>query len=290
MLHRLLVQLQRFGIVILRGVPTTHTADADCTLRHFVRALAQGEGLRNTFYGATWDVMNRRDSRNVAYTDLNLGLHMDLLYFSQPPRFQLLHCLRNRVQGGGSYFVDAFAAAASMYRSQRPHAEALAAAPLLYEYDNDGRHLAHAHPVLPAPRVGAGAGAGAGREQSGVRWSALDTAVNWSPPFQAPQPALEPGGPTETKLYAALAAYEKTLDEPHRRFDYQLQEGDMVVFDNRRVLHARTAFRDYTDEERRANGVPPPIEGEPSRWLKGGYMDGETVWDRLVMLHRELHE
>lgn len=34
-----------------------------------------------------------------------------LSYMALPPRFQLLHCLRNRVYGGASYFVDSFAAA-----------------------------------------------------------------------------------------------------------------------------------------------------------------------------------
>jgi alpha-ketoglutarate-dependent taurine dioxygenase len=45
-----------------------------------------------------------------------------------------------------------------------------------------------------------------------------------------------------------------------------MKEGDLVFFDNRRVLHAR---REY---------------GEGERWLKGCYLDGEVVWDRLATL------
>jgi alpha-ketoglutarate-dependent taurine dioxygenase len=60
-----------------------------------------------------------------------------------------------------------------------------------------------------------------------------------------------------------------------------MKEGDLIMFDNRRVLHARRAFRDWTVEERTANGVEI-TEGEPTRWLKGCYLDMDVVWERLV--------
>ena len=66
-----------------------------------------------------------------------------------------------------------------------------------------------------------------------------------------------------------------------------MEEGDLVLFDNRRVLHARRAFRDLTEEERAERGVKV-VEGEPSRWLKGCYLDGEVVWDKLTTLSRKL--
>ena len=35
--------------------------------------------IRPTFYGLVWDVKNKRNSKNIAYTNLNLGFHMDIL-------------------------------------------------------------------------------------------------------------------------------------------------------------------------------------------------------------------
>lgn len=55
------------------------------------------------------------------------------------------------------------------------------------------------------------------------------------------------------------------------RFDYTLKEGDAVVFDNRRVLHARTAFHDGNDVE---------DQPEVNRWLKGCYVEADSVLDR----------
>ncbi len=75
-LLRLLEQLQVDGLAVVRGPPTNKTSNKECALRE----LAESVGLlRNTFYGETWDVRNVPNSKNVAYTNLNLGLHVDLL-------------------------------------------------------------------------------------------------------------------------------------------------------------------------------------------------------------------
>lgn len=75
-MYDMLRQLHRFGIVVIKGVPTERTSDEDCTLREVMGHIGD---LRNTFYGETWNVKNVANSKNVAYTNLNLGLHMDLL-------------------------------------------------------------------------------------------------------------------------------------------------------------------------------------------------------------------
>ena len=76
-LRQMLRVLQSKGIVMIKGVPTVETSDERCTLREVVEWIGH---LRKTFYGDTWDVINlKSDSRNVAYTDKDLGLHMDLL-------------------------------------------------------------------------------------------------------------------------------------------------------------------------------------------------------------------
>lgn len=61
---------------------------------------------------------------------------------------------------------------------------------------------------------------------------------------------------------------------------YTLKEGDAVLFDNRRVLHARTAFYDRGDGDR-AGDVK---EGEPNRWLKGCYLEADRIMDRRRVL------
>lgn len=74
-------QLRREGLVFFTGVPTEETSDAKCELRKLAMRLGE---IRKTFYGETWDVRNVRNSKNIAYTNLDLGLHMDLLCVLPP--------------------------------------------------------------------------------------------------------------------------------------------------------------------------------------------------------------
>ena len=75
MLKKILEQLQVHGIVVLAKVPTEHASGVDM-LKLFAEQIGR---IRQTFYGELWDVKNKPNSTNVAYTALNLGLHMDLM-------------------------------------------------------------------------------------------------------------------------------------------------------------------------------------------------------------------
>lgn len=181
-------------------------------------------------------------------------------YFENPPQIQLLHCLRNRVvSGGDSYFVDAFRAAYRLKHRMPVWWDLLTKAQIPYHYKNDKHHFEFSHPVF----------------QLGLRPQgdpdgnppAFLRHVNWSPPFQAPLPTFG-----SKRVLDAMAAFDKELRRPEVEYKTRMQEGDLVIFDNRRILHARTAF------------VEPLMSAEPSRWLKGGYVDGDAAWDILRVL------
>lgn len=72
-----ITQLSQFGLLFVSGVPNIETSNEACELRKLAGRFGE---LRHTFYGELWDVKNVRNSKNVAYTNLDLGLHMDLLY------------------------------------------------------------------------------------------------------------------------------------------------------------------------------------------------------------------
>lgn len=66
----------------------------------------------------------------------------------------------------------------------------------------------------------------------------------------------------------AMSEFEAELEKEEGRFELKLEKGDAVIFDNRRVLHARREFEETEG-----------MEGE-ERWLKGCYVDGDAGWDR----------
>ncbi|KAH8114242.1 Clavaminate synthase-like protein [Phellopilus nigrolimitatus] len=249
-------QLLRYGLVFIRDVPATETSDEKCELRVLGEKLGK---IRKTFYGETWDVRNIRNSKNIAYTNLDLGLHMDLLYFKEPPRYQILHCLRNRVRGGHSIFVDALHAAHQLHDASPDAFALLSETPVPFHYINDGHHLHNSHPTFKSER------------HPSQKSPALLSSVNYSPPFQAPLPASTPPA-----FYRALETYAARINDPQNCFTHLLREGDAVVFDNRRVLHGRTAFFEERQHE--------SDDGETNRWLKGCYLEEDPVLDRMRVL------
>jgi len=72
-----MTQLSQVGLLFVTGVPNTESSNQTCELRTLAQLFGE---IRDTFYGELWDVKNVRNSRNIAYTNLDLGLHMDLLY------------------------------------------------------------------------------------------------------------------------------------------------------------------------------------------------------------------
>lgn len=71
-----ITQLTRYGLLFVSAVPNERTTNEECELRKLGQRFGE---LRTTFYGETWDVKNVKNSRNIAYTNVDLGLHMDLL-------------------------------------------------------------------------------------------------------------------------------------------------------------------------------------------------------------------
>ena len=267
-----ITQLERDGLAFIQDVPNAETSNGTCELRRVAEAFGE---IRHTFYGPLWDVKNIKNSRNIAYTNLDLGLHMDLLlvsfdsgcfcvlyspetrYFQHPPRYQLLHCLRNRVQGGSSIFVDALNAATTLRTLYPSYFDILTTTPVSFHYINDGHHLHYDHPTIQL---------GVFPDESGVHPIEF---VNYSPPFQAPLHVSTP-----PQFYDALEKFVEILESPENRFEYLLKEGHVAVFDNRRVLHARTAFTSKNLED----------DGDSDRWLKGCYIEADAVSDRARVL------
>ncbi|KIJ06601.1 gamma-butyrobetaine dioxygenase, partial [Paxillus involutus ATCC 200175] len=211
-----ITQLTQFGLLFITGVPNEQTSDETCEVRKLVNTFGE---IRSTFYGELWDVKTRRNSPNIAYTDLDLGLHMDLVYFQHPPRYQILHCVRNRVVGGSSVFADGLHAASTLRESHPTDFDVLTTTLVPFHYINDGHHLHYEHPTI-------------GLETHLSPNASTSTPLpikhlKYSPPFQAPLATSTP-----PSFYTALGKFSALLDDPASRMEYTLREGDAVLFDN----------------------------------------------------------
>ncbi|KAF2270510.1 Clavaminate synthase-like protein [Lojkania enalia] len=247
-----LSHLHKYGLLFLRNVPESEQSVVDIAGRIGT--------LKDTFYGRTWDVKSKPEAENIAYTQQFLGLHMDLLYTSNPPHLQLLHSLRARAPRGESFFSDSFYAAHRLHVSSAFHFRTLCTFPVTYHYHHPNYHYHFTRPTIelfPYPKYSEPTNLAINR-------------INWSPPFQGPFEARI-GGENQTALgnyLAAAHAFEKLLSAEENLYEYRLEEGECVIFDNRRVLHARRAF--------------DASKGE--RWLKGAYVDDDVFFSKLRVL------
>ncbi|KAH0254427.1 Clavaminate synthase-like protein, partial [Aureobasidium melanogenum] len=256
-LFDLLQQLQMYGLVFIKNVPEAESS---------VISTANRIGpLKNTFYGETWDVRSVSNAKNVAYTDVNLGFHMDLLYMQQPPRLQLLHCLRASEQGGVSLFSDAYRAVQQLYNMDYAAFKALTDTPVNFHYDNDNHHYFRSRRTFQLRE-------GVTRLPKNVSkvYNYLD-AVNWAPPFQAPFHHTEGDVKFAKSMrtwHEAAQTFRDLTELDWNVYKRQMAPGECVIFDNRRVLHARTAF---------AGG---------ERWLRGAYLDDDPYLSKMRVLQR----
>lgn len=220
-LWKMLCQLSDHGLSLIKHVPTD---DEENVLKV---ARLMGPQLE-TIYGVTFDVCSVPDPINIAYSNVHLGFHMDLMYYESPPGLQLLHCLRfdPEVEGGESLFLDVFHVAEEL-RKQFPD-----------DFDNLVRipgtfqkiHFERDYPVKLVYK----------RPHIVLNPDNEIVAVNWSPAFEGPlcvpEEDVEP-------YFKAYRRFTKLIDESPIKKTVPLEPGDLVCFNNRRVLHGRNSFK-----------------------------------------------
>ena len=240
--------LVRFGIARLRGC----LLDPDFNIELAGRIGA----IRDTNFGHIWDVKadvemaGQADTNSTANTNLRLGPHTDLPTRETPPGFQFLHCVINEVDGGYSTMADG-AAVVDALRDEHPeHYDALTT--LNWIFFNRGPGIDH-------------------------RWSGpfIDHGVAGSPlTLRAfyPVRAFPDMAPVDQpRAYAAMQVFSQMAASPRFQIAYPFVPGDLVAFDNRRILHGRDAF-----------------ESGGRRHLRGMYIDHDEIKSTARAISRKL--
>jgi gamma-butyrobetaine dioxygenase len=231
----------RTGLVVLRGVETTP--------RRVLDVAASFGFVRDTNYGELFDVRIEANPVNLAFTDLPITPHTDNPYRDPVPTLQILHCLSNATQGGDSGFVDGFGAA-HVLRDENPDAfDVLSRIEVTYTFSSADAELSATRPMIgldPYGRV---------RE---IRFN-----------NRSMQPVRLRPADAEV-FYDAYRAFADVLNRPQQQVVLRMQPGDCVIFDNTRLLHARTGFEGPAGE----------------RHLQGCYADLDGLESTLAVLRR----
>ncbi|XP_075423404.1 gamma-butyrobetaine dioxygenase isoform X2 [Ascaphus truei] len=246
--YQWLCALRKVGVVLLDGAPAKQGE---------LVTLGKRIGfMRLTFYGNTWQVQDKVDANNVAYTSGKLSFHTDYPALQYPPGVQFLHCLKQAETGGESELVDGFYVCNKL-REQNPEAFNILTSAQI-DFTDTGvdycdfslqskQRIIELDPNGKLLRI---------NFNNATRDSVLDMPAEKVQPF-----------------YASLREFVDVMNTPENTFCYKMKPGQVVTFDNWRILHGRRSYQ--------------PSMGM-SRHLEGSYLDWDVVMSRMRSLKRKL--
>ena len=229
------------GIAIVKNTPTKKESAFP--------VLNRISHTRETFFKTPFEVINIPKPNNSAYSAHALNNHMDLPWFETPPGYQFLHCLINSADGGDSSAVDGFAVADYLRKNEKEIFETLVSVPLKFrdkDYTQESIRGFHA-PAISLTKDS---------DYNDIRFSV------------ATMDALDCHPDIMDKVYKAHHKFGNLLHNDKFQIKFRLNPGDIFSFNNRRVLHGRTAF--------------DPNSGR--RHLQGYYIDRDEIIGRLNYL------
>jgi alpha-ketoglutarate-dependent taurine dioxygenase len=237
-------RLLQDGIAFLSNVPATEAG--------ILEGAALIGRVSETNYGLVFDVRSVPQPENLAYSDLGLGLHTDNPYREPVPGYQALHVLVASPDGGESLFGDGFAIAEHMRAAFPDDFAVLARIEVPFLYRSKDAELYAERPLIQLTCAGeVGAVHYNSRSIAPLRLSARDA------------------GP----FYTAYRRFAGLLRDPRFHLKFRMRDGDLVVFDNQRTMHGRTAFS----------------SSRHPRHLRGCYLTRDSVYSAAAILRRESH-
>ncbi len=234
--------VRTYGICLLRNVP----ADASET-----KKLAEMVGyIRETHYGDIFEIISTPNPTLVANQPVPLRPHTDENWRNTLVGVMIFHTIRASEDGGGaSVMTDGFKLAEELKRVDPDAYELLSNVPIPHRRFIHDVGLRAETPVIQHDYFG------------NIREFRLNERTMG--PIDLPHELIEP-------TYAALKTLYDISYDPKFHMTHLLESGEAMVFDNARVLHARTGF----------NG---------NRHVRLTHVDIDEFQSRWRQLRRQLH-
>ena len=235
--------LNKYGISIIKNAPLEK--------KSALKLLNRISHIRETFFKTPFEVINIPKPNNAAYTYEALFNHTDLPYFEYSPGYQFLHCLSNDAIGGDSSIVDGYAVSDYLKKTDNKTYNLLLKTPIKFkdnDFTQDKIRIIHS-PIITLDK---------NKDYKDIRFN-----ISTNGAFEIHPNKMK-------KYYLAYRKFSKLVHSSKFSVKFRLLKGDILSFDNRRVLHGRTAFN--------------PNSG--NRHLQGYYMDRDEILAKLNSLKK----
>ena len=243
-MHDLLISFYQYGFVIIKNVPTYD---------NFIVKFANSIGsVRRTNFGEHFNVKSKPDPNDLAYTSLALAPHTDNPYRNPVPCIQLLHCVESKVHGGLSTLVDGLTVTEDLKSNHPEFYKILTEIKVKFKFIDKDVVLENWSPLIELSDE---------KKFKQVRFSPRLDFV----------PILD-----KEKLdlyYKARNKLSEMYNSDKYKIEFKLSAKDLIMMDNYRLLHGRTAYQ--------------ISEGE--RFLQGCYIDYDSTEGKLRHLKRKFN-
>ena len=226
------------GFVVLENVPTKEG--------QVLKVISKLGYTRETNYGALFEVRTEVNPNNLAYTNMGLGFHTDNPYRDPVPTVQLLHCLESSIEGGDSVLLDGFKAATVLRQESKEDFDILTSTWINFRFSDAKTDLRSRVPMIELND---------NNEIVKVRYNnrSIDT-------IKLPTNKIR-------HFYKAYRHWSEIIERDDLKIIFKLSEGDLMLLDNTRIMHARTAF-----------------SKKGKRYLQGAYTDLDGLYSLLNIL------
>ena len=241
-MYNALISFYKYGFVIFKNVPTK-----DNFLINFANSIGS---VRRTNFGEFFNVRSKPNPNDLAYTSLPLAPHTDNPYRNPVPCIQMLHCIENDVKGGLSTLVDGFTVTEKLKKDFPKYYKILSEVKVRFQFVDQSVVLEDWAEMIRMDE---------NDEFKQVRFSPR---LDFVPLLDLDRLEL---------YYNARKKISELYNSDKYRIQFRLSPGDLLMMDNYRLLHGRTAYD--------AN--------EGDRFLQGCYIDYDSTDGKLKHLKRK---
>jgi trimethyllysine dioxygenase len=177
--------------------------------------------VRHSIFGGLFEFEANQDMADSAYTPKELRPHTDGTYSHDAPGLQLLLCVDYDATGGESIMVDGARIAEQLKATSPKVYDDLTRIGVTGIYKGDGAILRARRPIFRTDADG---------HLVQVTFNNYD------------RDTVRMHDDDMRALYDGIRQFDQIANDPAFQWRYTLTPGDMLVFDNWRVLHGRGAF------------------------------------------------